>query len=65
MGARDKAEKKQCRCPYCDQEIMALDLPYCQACQVEVRYCPQCRKPLPRETDVCPGCGARNEGQEK
>jgi hypothetical protein len=65
MGAQDKAQKKQCCCPYCDEEIMALDLPYCQVCKGEIHYCPQCRRPLPRETEVCPHCGAKVKEQEK
>jgi predicted RNA-binding Zn-ribbon protein involved in translation (DUF1610 family) len=45
-------------CPYCDEEIMRADLPYCQACGVTIFYCPQCRKALPRDKKVCPHCGA-------
>lgn len=51
-------EKKQTYCPYCDEEIMKAGLPYCQACGLTIFYCPRCRKPLARENEVCPHCGA-------
>jgi len=57
-------EKKQRFCPYCDEEIMSADLPYCQVCKVTVFYCPRCRKPLPRENSVCPHCGAEIKGEQ-
>jgi len=58
-----KEEKKHLFCPYCDEERMAADLPYCQACGLTIFYCPQCRKPLPRENRVCPHCGADIRGE--
>ena len=53
-----KAKTEHLFCPYCDEEIMEADLPYCQACQVTILYCPKCRKPMRRENTVCPHCGA-------
>jgi hypothetical protein len=64
MEAQEKAEKQQLYCPYCDEEIMAADLPYCRVCKVELFYCPECRKPLPREKKVCPHCGAEVKGEK-
>jgi predicted amidophosphoribosyltransferase len=57
--AKQEKKKEHLFCPYCEVEIMKADLPYCRACQVTVFYCPQCRKPLPRENKVCPHCGAK------
>jgi len=57
-------EKKEHRfCPYCDEEMMKADLPYCQLCGVSVFYCPGCRKPVSRENRVCPHCGAEIKGE--
>ncbi len=53
-----KEEKKCLFCPYCDEEIIKADSLYCQACGVTMFYCPQCRKPLPRDNRICPYCGA-------
>ncbi|HEY77964.1 MAG TPA: hypothetical protein G4O09_02510 [Dehalococcoidia bacterium] len=50
--------KKRLFCPFCDEEIIAADLPYCRACQLTIFYCPVCRQPLPREDKVCPHCGS-------
>lgn len=59
---KPKEKKERLRCPYCDVEIMAADFPYCQACQITIFYCPECRKPLPREKKFCPHCGAEIKG---
>ena len=56
--AKQKEKKKHLFCPYCDEELMAADFPYCQACGLTIFYCPRCRKPVPRENRVCPYCGA-------
>ena len=57
-----KAKGKHLFCPYCDEEIMNADLPYCQACQITIFYCPECQEPLPRDIRVCPKCGAEIKG---
>ena len=63
MGAdENKVEKEYRCCPYCDEEIAEVSFPHCQACGVTVFYCPECRKPLPRDKKVCPNCGAEIKG---
>ena len=57
MGAEEKAGKKPLFCPYCDGAVGESMLPYCQACGIEVFYCPQCEQPVPREKKTCPNCG--------
>ncbi len=57
---KDK-EEHPC-CPYCDEEIMEADVPYCQACRVALFYCPQCHKPVSLDSKVCPHCGAEIKG---
>jgi predicted amidophosphoribosyltransferase len=59
---KEKEKQKQPFCPYCEEEIMAADFPYCQACGVTIFCCPKCRKPLPRDNKVCPHCGADIQG---
>ena len=60
----ERQEKKEPRfCPYCDEEILKVDFPYCQACGVTIFYCPKCRKPLDRDNKVCPHCGAEIKGE--
>jgi len=51
-------------CPYCDTEITEASLPLCRVCGITIFYCPQCRKPLPRENRVCPHCGAEIKGEK-
>ncbi len=58
-----KEKTKQCFCPYCDEEMMA-EFPYCQACQITIFYCRECRKPFPRENKVCPYCGAEVKAEK-
>ena len=63
MGAEEKAERKHLFCPYCDEEILQADFPYCRVCQITILHCPRCRTPLPREKRVCPNCGAEIKGE--
>lgn len=57
-----KSEKQRLYCPYCDQDIAELQYPYCQACEIEVFYCPKCHKTVPRENRFCTECGAEIKG---
>ena len=60
--SKKKEEKEHAYCPYCEAEIIEADLPYCQACQITLFYCPECGKPSPRGKKVCPHCGAAIKG---
>ncbi len=62
MGAENKLEKGHCFCPYCDEEIKAADLPWCQACSLTICYCSKCQKPVSADDKVCPNCGADIKG---
>jgi len=65
MAGEKKTQKKQNFCPYCDEEIKSAPMPYCQACGVQVFYCPSCRKPVERGKKRCPSCGAEIRGEDK
>ncbi len=59
MAKKEAKPIKEARyCPYCDSEIAEASFPYCEACEVEVFTCPSCKKPMPRNKQVCPSCGA-------
>ncbi len=58
MPAEKKYEKKVHTCPFCDEAIAEASFPYCQACQVNVLTCPECKQPVPQGKKTCPGCGA-------
>ncbi len=58
----NKVEKVHHACPYCDEEIGEATFPYCQACEVKLLYCPNCKKPVKREANKCPSCGAGLKG---
>ena len=64
MGAESKSEKERRSCPYCDEEIVEISFPYCQACGLTVFYCPKCRKSVSRDKKVCPHCGAEIKGEK-
>ncbi len=57
-------EKSHCFCPYCDSELEEESPMFCQACRVVIFYCPRCRKPVSREDDTCPHCGAEIKGKK-
>jgi predicted amidophosphoribosyltransferase len=55
---KDIVQKKASpHCPYCDVEMMAVNQPICQACQVTIQYCPHCGHPLPKGEKECSSCG--------
>ena len=58
MAKRTVPKKAVQHCPFCDAELIAANLPVCQACQVTILYCPECQKPLPKGKKTCPSCGA-------
>jgi DNA-directed RNA polymerase subunit RPC12/RpoP len=51
--------KKELHCPFCDEEIRQLNLPWCQACGVTIAYCSTCGKPIGKDKNACPHCGAK------
>ena len=53
-----KKKMEHCYCPYCDEELMSAASPFCQVCKATIFYCPECRRPLPRDNKLCPHCGA-------
>ena len=63
MGTDNDLARESCSCPYCDEVIVAASNP-CGACGVTIFYCPECRKPVPREKKVCPECGAEIKGEK-
>ena len=50
-------DEKACYCPYCNGDLTML-MPFCKGCGAELRFCAQCREPLPQDAQVCPNCGA-------
>ncbi len=63
MANKRESVKEPRYCPYCDAEIAEAAFPYCEACEVEVFYCPKCREAIPRDKQVCPCCGADIKGE--
>lgn len=53
----DKKNKKNCVCPYCDEEISAMPTHVCKPCQVELHRCVKCMVVVDRDAKVCPKCG--------
>ncbi len=52
--------KPACVCPFCEQ-VLDPQAPWCQTCEVEVRFCVTCQKPLPADATICPNCGTECE----
>ena len=57
MTKQKRKEPASC-CPYCDEEVRAADLPWCQACGVTVVKCSDCGETIPPGNEACPHCGA-------
>ncbi len=60
---KDKKKEKRAstndslHCPYCDGPLEGMEA-FCQQCQVELEYCPECGMPSRKDEDKCPHCGA-------
>jgi hypothetical protein len=54
--SKEENEKK-CRCPFCDGELEEQGFPFCKTCNLSIKKCKYCGKPVPAETTVCPECG--------
>lgn len=52
--------KTGCVCPYCEGPV-EMQYPFCQACQATLKACQKCQKPIGKEDEVCPHCGAEIE----
>jgi hypothetical protein len=52
--------KSGCACPYCEGPI-EMQYPFCQVCQVDLVLCPECQKPVGKDEEACPHCGAKIE----
>ena len=53
-----KAREERCLCPYCEEELLVLSAPFCQACGVIFRYCLKCQVTvLDKKATRCPECG--------
>jgi len=52
-----KEKERMCFCPYCEEELVISLAPYCQPCEVTLRYCIRCHIVVVREAKVCPQCG--------
>ena len=49
-----------CVCPYCDEEVKDLNLPFCQSCGHEVLRCSHCGSIITSAGDYCPQCGEQH-----
>ncbi len=56
---RDREEpSKKCACPYCEEELVVSESPFCQGCGVTLVRCDACGHVLITTVTVCPNCGA-------
>jgi hypothetical protein len=53
----EKQDRTGCFCPYCEEAIKLEAAPFCQPCQVVLRYCLKCNIAVEKEAAVCPQCG--------
>jgi hypothetical protein len=56
-----KEKKGRCFCPYCEEEVVISVMPYCQPCDVTLRYCARCQIAVVKEAEACPQCGGELE----
>jgi len=57
-AVKSKKEHK-CLCPYCEEELVMANCPFCHACGAAINYCIRCGIMVPDiNATTCPGCGA-------
>ncbi len=56
-GSKEEGKGAACLCPYCDGPV-EMPYPFCQTCQVRLSICHKCKKPVAKEDEICPHCGA-------
>ena len=54
-------DSKPCACPYCDEELEAAPMPFCEECGKEIKVCKSCGCALAQVQNVCPSCGVSQE----
>ena len=59
MKEEKKTEKQErCFCPYCEEELVMANLPYCRPCRIVFLRCIRCNiTVLDRKATKCPQCG--------
>jgi len=63
MSRSEKTREKEgrCFCPYCEEQVVIAESPFCQPCGLLLRYCIKCQVAVVREATVCPECGGELE----
>lgn len=52
------ANKKLCKCPYCEEELYIARFPFCETCGLVVQHCVTCHITVPdKKATKCPQCG--------
>lgn len=60
MEERTADREAACKCPYCDAEMEADEMPvFCRPCAVTIVKCESCGGPVRLGSDACPGCGEK------
>ncbi len=57
---KQSEEVVTCACPFCES-VLEMPAPWCNVCEVEIRFCEACEELLPQEATVCPNCGSECE----
>lgn len=53
----NEKKKEGTACPYCEGPVEGME-GYCTSCQLELTECPECRRAMEKDAEVCPHCGA-------
>ncbi|MFC1944508.1 hypothetical protein ACFLX5_03320 [Chloroflexota bacterium] len=56
MSQHPEAKERKHFCPYCEENLLMVELPYCHPCGVTLRYCLRCQLAVPKDAEACPQC---------
>jgi hypothetical protein len=67
MKKEKKTEQQEkCFCPYCEEELIIANFPYCKPCGIVFSRCLKCNiTVLDKDAVVCPNCGEPLKRGEK
>ncbi|MFH1003415.1 MAG: zinc ribbon domain-containing protein [Chloroflexota bacterium] len=59
---KSEGQARKCHCPYCEEELIVADSPFCRGCGVALVRCDACGQVMATTITVCPHCGAKIKG---
>jgi len=58
MKKKPAKKEVECRCPYCEEDLILVGAPFCSACKMVIVRCTMCLTAITdKDAKTCPRCG--------